>query len=155
MVSVELHQLLIASGKSIAVAESLTGGTLQAAIAAMSGASHYFSGGITAYNLDAKVRLLDVDRGHAESVNSVSSRVAEQMAAGVRKRFDSQIGIGTTGYAEPYEDEGVVAPFAYFAVDLEGRVVSDRVDAGDRSRVEVQHYVTQVVLRQLVAMLQA
>lgn len=66
----------------LAVAESLTCGRLQARIGAISGASDFFMGGLTAYSLDQKVRHLGVDRAEAEAANSVSARIAEQMARG-------------------------------------------------------------------------
>lgn len=86
---------------SIATAESCTGGLLSSEIVAVPGASKYFRGGVIAYTLDAKVQLLDVDRAHAEAVDCVSERVAREMAHLVRKRFDADIGVSTTGYAAP------------------------------------------------------
>ena len=67
---------------TLAVAESLTCGRLQARIGAISGASDFFLGGVTAYSLDQKVRHLGVNRAGAAAVNSVSGAVAEQMARG-------------------------------------------------------------------------
>ena len=70
----ELKPLLLASPKlTLAAAESLTCGRVQAAIGSVSGASEYFLGGITAYSLDQKVRHLGVERAAAARVNSVSS----------------------------------------------------------------------------------
>ncbi len=86
---------------SIATAESCTGGLLSSEIVAVPGASAHFLGGIVAYTLDAKVQYLNVNRGHAESVDCVSERVAREMAKGVRERFDADIGVSTTGFANP------------------------------------------------------
>jgi nicotinamide-nucleotide amidase len=61
----------------------------------------FFLGGITAYNIEQKVRLLGIDRAHAELVDCVSPRVPEEMAEGVSNMFQADIGLATTGYAEP------------------------------------------------------
>jgi hypothetical protein len=82
----ELKDLLMAAPKrSLAVAESLTCGHLQARIGSESGASAFFAGGVTAYTLEQKVGLLAVDRAVAEAVDCVSDEVARQMAFGVCK----------------------------------------------------------------------
>ena len=96
-----LADILRRTETSIAVAESLTSGHLQANLGRVSGSSAYFLGGITAYNIAVKADLLGVDRTHAAEVDCVSQRVAREMAAGVQKLFSSDIGIATTGYAEP------------------------------------------------------
>src|SRR5438045_4062744 len=92
--------------RTLAVAESLTCGRVQALVGAISGASEFFLGGITAYSLEEKVRHLGVDRRAARKVNSVSAEVAEQMARGVCALFGSDLGVATTGYAEPSLAEG-------------------------------------------------
>jgi len=63
----------------VATGESVTVGYLQALIASVSGASNFFLGGITAYNIDQKVELLGVDRMQAKQVDCVSPQVAAQM----------------------------------------------------------------------------
>jgi PncC family amidohydrolase len=96
-----LHTLLTRTGLTIASAESLTVGLIQTHLGSCSGSSAYFKGGICAYDIHAKVRYLDVDGQHANEVNCVSARIARQMALGVRGMFGADIGIATTGYAEP------------------------------------------------------
>src|SRR5688572_13935952 len=85
----------------LAVAESLTGGHVQALVSSVSGISKVFAGGVTAYNEHQKVRHLKVDQTHAAENNCVSERVAREMALGVCRLFDVEIGLATTGYAEP------------------------------------------------------
>src|ERR1039458_8239901 len=73
----ELKKLLLREPRrTLAVAESITCGHLQARIGAISGASEFFLGGITAYTLDEKVKHLGVKRAAAKAVNSVSAEVA-------------------------------------------------------------------------------
>src|SRR5215510_4086337 len=94
--AVRLKELMVARGLTLAVAESLTSGRIQAAVAAASGASNYFLGGVTVYSIEQKVRHLHVDRQHAEAVHGVSARVAEEMARGVALLFGSDYSVSTT-----------------------------------------------------------
>jgi PncC family amidohydrolase len=106
--AVELKALMLAEPKlTLAVAESLTAGQVQARVASVSGASGYFLGGVTAYTLTQKVKLLGVDRRHAKAVNCVSARVAEEMALGACGLFGADVGVATTGYAEASPADGV------------------------------------------------
>ncbi|KAJ3049440.1 hypothetical protein HK097_009563 [Rhizophlyctis rosea] len=99
---------------TLSIAESLTGGLLSSSFVSQSGASKYFLGSITAYTLDSKVKLLNIDATHAREVDCVSPLVARQMAKGVTEAFGSRVGIATTGYAERPEGGGNVR--AHFAV---------------------------------------
>ena len=102
--SEELKALLLREPRrTLAVAESITCGHLQARIGAISGASEFFLGGITTYTLDEKVKHLGVKRAAAKAVNSVSVEVAEQMACGACALFGSDLALATTGYAEPFD----------------------------------------------------
>ena len=140
-----LGVLLEARGARIAVAESLTAGLLQAAVASVSGASAYFAGGLTAYTLEQKVRQLGVDREHAASVGCVSEVVAQQMAVGVAERFQVSVAAATTGFAEPWGE--VVVPHAHFAVWIDGAVSTGRLDCPGLDRRGVQHAVVDAVIR--------
>lgn len=162
-VAAELKPLLLGPPPlTLAVAESLTAGHVQARIAAVSGASAYFLGGVTAYALAQKVALLGVDRAAAERVNCVSADVARQMARGARALFGSDVGVATTGYAEPAPAAGVSVPFAWWAVVVAPRtgggaeqVRSGRVECPGATRVEAQTIVADAVLAELAATLRA
>jgi len=101
---------------TLAVAESLTCGRLQAAIGAVPGASDFFLGGITAYSLEQKIRHLAVDENEAVANDGVSSAVVQQMASGACGMFGSDFAVATTGYAEPNLARGIVHPIAYWAL---------------------------------------
>lgn len=101
---------------TLAAAESITGGRVQALITGVSGASDYFVGGVTAYAREQKVALLGVDDAHAATFNCVSERVAGEMAVGACRLFKADVAVATTGYAEPSPAWGVAAPFAWLAV---------------------------------------
>ena len=143
---------------TVAVAESLTGGHLQARIAAVSGASNYFLGGITAYALEQKVKHLGVSRTAAKSVDCVSQWVAVEMARGAIELFGANIAVSTTGYAEPNPAAGVKAPLAWWAICHKQRggrmaVVSGLVEIPGAKRVEAQERIAGEVLGALVAYL--
>jgi nicotinamide-nucleotide amidase len=149
--------MLCAPRLTLAVAESLTCGRLQARIGSVPGASEYFLGGVTAYSLDEKVNLLGVKRAAAAKVNSVSAEVAEQMARGAAKLFGADLAAATTGYAEPNAEWKVAQPFAWIAVARRaGRkfvVCSLRVECPGASRLAAQACVADAALAALVAQL--
>jgi nicotinamide-nucleotide amidase len=99
---------------TIGVAESVTCGRLQARIGGKAELSELLKGGITAYSIDQKVKLLGVDADHASKCNCVSAKVADQMAAGVCCLFGVEVGIATTGYAESPDKKK--APFAFWSL---------------------------------------
>ena len=142
----------------LAVAESLTGGRVQAAITAVSGASEFFLGGLTAYTLDQKVKLLGANRARAAQVNCVSAEVATQMARGAARLFGADLAVATTGYAEPAPAQGVDEPYAHWALvhrvsARRWQVVTGRVVFSRLGRTAVQAAVTEAVLGELVAYL--
>lgn len=151
-----LKELLMREPRwSVAAAESLTCGRVQAKIGSVSGASAYFRGGITAYSIEEKVRLLGVDRALAEAVDSVSREIAEQMARGACLAFGSDVALATTGYAEPNPSRGVPYPMAWWSVwhDLrDGRaaVRSGMLDLPGADRIRAQETVAAAALGELV-----
>jgi len=143
---------------TLAVAESVTAGHLQAQVASVSGASDFFLGGVTAYSLKEKVKLLGVNRAHAKSVDCVSQRVAAEMAFGVTKLFGSDLGVATTGYAEPSRAKGIKAPMAWWAICQQMkngklRLHSGTVELSGAKRTEAQEKMAADVLGLLVAYL--
>ena len=86
--------------KTIATAESMTGGTIAQKIVSVSGASKYFLGSVVAYHTDVKVNVLGVPAQTIEERGLVSSETAREMAEGVRKLLKADIGLATTGNAE-------------------------------------------------------
>jgi nicotinamide-nucleotide amidase len=153
----QLKQLMLHKpALTLAVAESLTAGHLQAQIASVSGSSGYFLGGITAYSLRQKVKLLGVNQAHARRVNCVSQRVAVEMAYGAMERFGADLAAATTGYAEPDRAAGVKAPMAWWAICQRlpnGKLAlnSGLVEVARANRVEAQERIARDVLGLLVA----
>jgi len=154
----EIKIILLKQGIWLSVAESLTCGKLQSIIGEVTGVSGCFRGGITAYSIDEKVKFLNVDGIEAKKVNCVSQRVAFEMAKGVSEMFNSEIGIGTTGYAEACKIENK-AQQAYFAI-YEKNGNSEKYDKitkelkqQDISRSEFQSYVVNAVIKELLTYL--
>jgi nicotinamide-nucleotide amidase len=87
--------------RTLAAAESCTGGLLAARITELPGASEYFNGAIVTYSDEAKITLARVPAESISSYGAVSAEVARALADGARKAFDADVGVGITGVAGP------------------------------------------------------
>ena len=87
--------------KTIAVAESCTGGLIGSRITEVEGSSAVFKGGVIAYSNESKINILGVKRNTLKSFGAVSDQVASEMAYQVRKRFSVNYGLSITGIAGP------------------------------------------------------
>ena len=85
----------------ISVAESCTGGLIGNLLTNVAGSSDYFQGGVVVYSNQSKVDLLDVSLETIEKNGAVSDRTVREMAQGVKKRLNTDIGLGVTGVAGP------------------------------------------------------
>ena len=94
-------RLLAARGQTLATAESCTGGMIAQMITDVPGASAYYLGGVIAYANEVKTAQLGVSAEALADHGAVSEQVAEAMALGGRRRFDSDWAIGVTGIAGP------------------------------------------------------
>jgi nicotinamide-nucleotide amidase len=94
-------ELLREKGLTISVAESCTGGLIGNLLTNVSGSSHYFQGGIIVYSNQTKVDLLNVSSETIERDGAVSDQTVREMAEGVKKRMDTDIGLAVTGIAGP------------------------------------------------------
>ena len=104
------------AGRTLAVAESLTGGLIGAALTEVPGASLVFRGAIVCYATDLKVSELDVDEELIASGGAVQAQVAFQMAAGVCRRLHSEFGLAVTGVAGPASQDGCPPGTVYVSV---------------------------------------
>ncbi len=93
--------LLHKSNKTVAVAESCTGGLVSDKLTNIPGISEFFLGGVVAYSNKVKVDILDVPEEFILNHGAVSPQVAKAMAEGIQKRVSSNIGVGITGIAGP------------------------------------------------------
>lgn len=108
--AVEVARELIADltrdSRTLAVAESLTGGLLASTIVSVPGASMCFRGGVVTYMTDTKASVLGVSQEQLDETGPVDPTVAEQMARGVAELFNADIGLSTTGVAGPGPADG-------------------------------------------------
>ena len=133
----QVHHLLIESGKTLAVAESCTGGSISAKFTAMAGASTYFLCGVTAYANEAKRDILGVDESLIEHHGAVSEEVARAMAEGARRISGADFAVATTGIAGPTGgSEQKPVGTVWFAVASErGTVAMMRNSGTDRGQI--------------------
>jgi len=101
IISKEIQQYLYDQGKTLATAESCTGGRIAEAIIAVPGASNYFKGGIISYTNEVKEQLLKVDPQVLEEKTAVCEEVAVQMVKGVCEALHTDFAISATGIAGP------------------------------------------------------
>ena len=94
-------KLLIKNRKTIATAESCTGGLIGDRLTNISGSSLYYKGGIVAYSNSVKEKTIGVKKETLDSAGSVSEETALEMARGIRNKLNADIGLSTTGIAGP------------------------------------------------------
>jgi nicotinamide-nucleotide amidase len=134
----EVIRLLIARGDTIAVAESLTGGMLAAALTAVPGASAAFRGAVVAYATDLKTALLGVPSELLDRHGAVHPSVAAAMAEGARRRMGATVAAATTGVAGPDPADGQPAGTVHIAVSADGGTVRRTLAlSGDRHQIRV------------------
>ncbi|WP_105566858.1 CinA family protein [Microbacterium halophytorum] len=131
-------------GLRIAVAESLTGGLVTAALVEIPGASLSLSGGVTAYDTALKHSVLGVDVALLAEHGAVHPDVASQMADGVRRALAvggsaADVGVATTGIAGPDSPDGQPVGTVYVAASgPAGERVERHVFAGGRAEIRAQ-----------------
>ncbi len=146
--------LLRERGKTLAVAESCTGGMIAKLVTDVPGSSEYFLGGIVSYGNAAKSAFLGVREETLSARGAVSEETAREMASGALERFGSDLALGVTGIAGP---EGGTPEKAvgtvHFALARRGRpeIAKKREFIGDRSavRLAASLYALELVRRSL------
>lgn len=147
MSEAEALRLLAGRGETLAVAESLTGGLLAAALTAVPGASRSFRGSVTSYATDLKRDVLGVDGGLLADRGAVDPLVAEEMARGVRRVLGADWALATTGVAGPEPQDGKPVGTVYVAIAGPGRSSVRPLDLrGDRAAIRAATVVSAVRL---------
>ncbi len=126
--------------KTVATAESCTGGLLGKSITDISGSSAVYPGGVISYCNRVKHEVLGVEQELLDRLGPVSMAVAHQMATGVRRTIGADIGVGITGIAGPNSDEtGRPVGLVYIgASDGKMTLVREYRFDGDRNAVRTQ-----------------
>jgi nicotinamide-nucleotide amidase len=123
-------QLLRANKKTIAVAESMTGGLLSEKLTRLPGSSEYFIGGAVSYHVRAKVILTGIEPKVIAKYGLVSEETAAGLAGGIRKKLHADLGLGITGVAGPESHGGAEVGNVYIAL-------------ADQEKERVQHFVLE------------
>jgi nicotinamide-nucleotide amidase len=143
------------SGRTIAVAESCTGGLMAARLTERPGSSAYFKGGLVVYSNEAKIALAGVDPDLINRYGAVSIEVAEALADGAVERLHADVGVGITGIAGP---GGGTAekPVGLVCISVRERggeritrgvnLPGGRADVRDRTTVVAMHLVRRLLL---------
>ncbi|MFA5362233.1 MAG: CinA family protein [Candidatus Omnitrophota bacterium] len=97
----QIHKILLETDKTVAVAESCTGGLLSSLLTNLSGSSHYFKLGAVVYSNESKTNILKIPARLISGKGAVSKEVAVLLAKNIRKAAKTDIGIGITGIAGP------------------------------------------------------
>lgn len=135
----ELVATLRAAGATVSTAESCTGGLVAARITSVSGASEAFKYGAVTYCNEAKNKILGVENETLETLGAVSAKTAAEMAAGVRKIMNAEIGVSVTGLAGPNGGEGKPVGLVFVAVNSDKySEVTENHFSGDRISVRNQ-----------------
>ena len=114
--AIVLGKKLLEQHKTLAFAESCTGGLASSLVTDIAGSSEYLVGSAVTYTNEAKHKLLEVQETTLISYGAVSEQTACEMAQGVRKLFGSDFGVGITGNAGPGGSEGKPVGLVYIAV---------------------------------------
>ncbi len=140
MMSLAFDVIARLQGKTLATAESCTGGGIGNALTKISGASAVYKGGIISYCNEIKAKLLHVPEEMLETCGAVSAPVAEAMALGVRKALETDIAVSVTGLAGPTGDSyGNPVGTVFIGYADERICVSKRfLLSGDREEVRQQ-----------------
>ena len=141
MSAARVLELLRGDGRTLAVAESLTGGLLADAFVQVPGASAVLLGGVVAYATPVKHTVLGVDADLLDREGPVDPEVAKQMADGVRRAVAvdgraADVGVSTTGVAGPEGQGGEPPGTVWVGVAVgERRIARSAVLPGDRGAV--------------------
>jgi nicotinamide-nucleotide amidase len=141
-------RLLSERRKTLAVAESCTGGMIAARLTDVPGSSAYMLVGFVAYGNEAKVRDLNVPAELIADHGAVSAPVAEAMARGARERAGADLGLGVTGIAGP---GGATAEkpigLVYMSIVTDARARTEELRFGEQGgRHGIRHLATQSAL---------
>ena len=129
--SLAVTVILAMQGRSVATAESLTGGQLGSTITAIPGASKIYRGGVIAYATDLKTDLLGVSQSLLAEGGAVQAQVALEMATGTAQRLDAEFGLAVTGVAGPDSQDGHLPGTVFVACiqrDEQGSVIDSVVE---------------------------
>jgi nicotinamide-nucleotide amidase len=135
----QIGEMLVKKGSTLATAESCTGGNIAHLITSIPGSSRYFKGSVVAYSDEIKEKVLGVKKEILEKFGAVSEPVVKEMAAGIRKLYQSDYAIATSGIAGP-EGGNADKPVGttWIAVASAGYIRTDKYLFGNLRSTNIQ-----------------
>lgn len=135
--SADIGKKLKAKKKTLAIAESCTGGYLSHLITSVAGSSDYFTGSVISYSNKIKQQELGVKKKTLKKFGAVSSECAGEMVSGIRKEFKVDYALATTGIAGPGGSvKGKPIGTVYIAVASKKNIIVERFNfKGSRLKV--------------------
>lgn len=135
-----IGRLLKENNRTVAVAESCTGGYLSHLLTSVSGSSAYYKGGVISYANEAKINVLEVKQETLTKFGAVSEQTVIEMAEGVRKLMNTDFGISTSGVAGP--DGGTPEKpvgTIWLAVTNGKQTITKKLKLGNQRGVNIQY----------------
>ncbi|NBL65888.1 competence/damage-inducible protein A [Flavobacterium sp. NST-5] len=124
---------------TLAVAESCTGGLLAQKLTAIPGSSKFFKGGAVTYATESKISVLAVNPQTIEKKSVVSQEVAEEMANGAKKVFQSSYALSTTGNAGPTKgDSDAEVGTVFIALSTPEKTISKEFNFGKHREIVIE-----------------
>lgn len=137
-------------GKTLAIAESCTGGMIAEQFTTHPGASAYFKGGVVTYSTESKINVLGVPKEDIDAFSVVSNQVVESMAQNALRLFRSDYAVATTGNAGPTKgDSGAEVGTVYIAIATKNGVYSEKFMLGNH-RIKVINKAVNKALEMLL-----
>ncbi|MEN3322555.1 competence/damage-inducible protein A [Mariniflexile soesokkakense] len=149
-VEVVIAKKLNKLGKTLAIAESCTGGMIAEQFTTHPGASAYFKGGVVTYSTESKINVLGVPKADIDAFSVVSAQVVESMASNALRLFQSDYAVATTGNAGPTKgDSEAEVGTVYIAIATKNDVYSEKFMLGNH-RIKVINKAVNKALEMLL-----
>ena len=124
---IQIKEGFVKQQKTLALAESCTGGEIASRLTQVAGASKYFKGCAVAYHTQSKTDLLGVPEALINKYSVVSKEVASAMAENTRKKFNATVGLSTTGNAGPSKgDSDAEIGTVWIAIATQDKIVTEK-----------------------------
>jgi nicotinamide-nucleotide amidase len=157
-IEVMVGRLLIQQGKTLATAESCTGGKIAQMITSVAGSSRYFRGSVVSYATDTKIAVLGVLQTTIDKHTVVSAEVVREMAIGIQKLMKTDYAIATTGNAGPNKgDSDAEIGTVFIALVTPNEIIIEEFNFGqprekviDRTAIKAMEMLQKEILKNLL-----
>ena len=143
-----ISSIMINKGLTVSVAESCTGGFISTFLTSGSGASSFFKGSMIVYSNESKINLLDISPILIEKHGVVSKAIVEKMADSVKKKYNTNYGLATTGYIELNSSQSIDSNYslhAWIGISSHNNIISKSL-IFHKSRTENISDVSHILL---------